>query len=586
MHKILALLAGPLAAAALLLTPALASADTSSSLTVVGTSDVSDSGLVANLIQPDFKVEYPQFTFKYVGTATGTAITDAETGSLGASVLIVHAASLENQFVANGYSYNNQYGYAIFRNDFVLAGPASDPAGVASNGANNVAQAFADVAAAGIAGKATFVSRGGTPGTTIQEHQFWALVQANNLGPAGLLLCTLSATNGGGETPIAAGDGVTASGQSCPGNGALLPAADLPSWYVTTGLTQGPNIVFANACTGTGAISIKSGGGSCYVFTDRGTYDYLASGLDPNSGSSSTTPTDWIPGLTIVTRGPQATTAPGGVNELANFFHAYIINPTKPDQTVNLAAAQDLITMLTSPSFQAQLKNYLNDTTDPGGPPFVADASPVISEIGLPTTSLAGKAITVTGTVANAEPGYAPIVAQTITVDEIVAGVPVAVASAKTNTDGTFSVKFTPRSSGEYQLSTGQISQVENSTLSPAFGDILSPAATPGVFLTLSGLPTAHSLSFKKVSQHKGKVTVSGGLSPAPEESGAKVELFALNLSTGSEKKIGTAGVGTGKTTFSVKGKLSRHVKYALQLEYLQKGQTSIYSGLKKLSVT
>ena len=42
----------------------------------------------------------------------------------------------------------------------------------------------------------------------------------------------------------------------------------------------------------------------------------------------------------------------------------------------------------------------------------------------------------------------------------------------------------------------------------------------------------------------------------------------------------------TGKTTFSVKGKLSRHVKYALQLEYLQKGQTSIYSGLKKLSVT
>src|SRR5689334_7915742 len=59
---------GLLTAAALLLTPALASADDASHLTVVGTSDVSDSGLLANVIQPQFKAQFPQFTFKYSGS--------------------------------------------------------------------------------------------------------------------------------------------------------------------------------------------------------------------------------------------------------------------------------------------------------------------------------------------------------------------------------------------------------------------------------------------------------------------------------------------------------------------------------------
>ena len=73
----------------------------------------------------------------------------------------MHAASLENQFVSGGYSYNNQYGNAIFTNNFVLAGPNADPAGVKANGASNVAQAFADVASAGVAGRASFFTRGG-----------------------------------------------------------------------------------------------------------------------------------------------------------------------------------------------------------------------------------------------------------------------------------------------------------------------------------------------------------------------------------------------------------------------------------------
>ncbi len=117
---------GLLAAAILLVAPALASADTSSTLTVIGTSDVSDSGLIPNVIQPGFTKAYPQYTFKYIGTGTGNAIAQAESGAAGASVLIVHAESLENQFVAGGYSYE-QYGRALWTNDFVLAGATVRP---------------------------------------------------------------------------------------------------------------------------------------------------------------------------------------------------------------------------------------------------------------------------------------------------------------------------------------------------------------------------------------------------------------------------------------------------------------------------
>jgi ABC-type tungstate transport system permease subunit len=572
MQRFFTLLAVPLAAAALLLSPACAAADSSSSLTVVGTSDVSDSGLIANLIQPDFTAEYPQYAFKYIGHSSGVAISDAESGAVGASVLIVHAASLENQFVASGYSYENGYGYAIFRNDFVFAGPAGDPAGVGANASNNIAQAFADVAAAGIAGKATFVSRGGTPGTTVEEHAIWALVQSSNLAPAGLLLCAVSATNGGGESPIAPGNGVTADGQPCPSGGDFsASSAGLPSWYVVTGLEQGPNVIDANACTG-----YSSGANTCYVLSDRGTYDYLASGTDP-AGT--------IPNLRILTRGPQPASAPGGVDELINYFHAYIINPSMPNESINLPAAEAFINMLTSASFQSQLKTYLDDTGDPAGPPFVADASPQISEIGLPTTAYAGKKVTVTGSVTNSEIGYPAVVAQTVSVDEIVAGVPVVAAGAKTSSTGSFSITFTPKSSGSYQVSTGQISQVENSSLSPVFGDILSPAATTPVYLTLLGGPTAHSLGISLISHRGGNLSVTAKLSPAPVESGAKVMLLALNLTSGAEKQIGSFGVPEGRTKFTIKAKLASG-RYVLQLKFTQKGQTSIYSGLKQVAVT
>ena len=79
-----------------------AHADDSSTITIVGTSDVSDSNLMAAVIKPGFQAAYPGITLNYVPKGTGAAITYAEAGS--ASALIVHAAALENQFVQQGYS--------------------------------------------------------------------------------------------------------------------------------------------------------------------------------------------------------------------------------------------------------------------------------------------------------------------------------------------------------------------------------------------------------------------------------------------------------------------------------------------------
>jgi tungstate transport system substrate-binding protein len=485
-------LAGVAAATTFMLAPTLASADTSTTLTVVGTSDVSDSGLIPNVIGPQFQQAYPQFTFKYIGSASGAAITSAETGSQGASALIVHAPTLENQFVAGGYSYQttgtgastNPFGSAIWTNDFVLAGPTGDPAGVAANGVNNIAQAFADVATAGVAGTATFVSRGGGAGTTTEEHAIWADVNTAGLLPAGVTLCAVPATLGGGLTPIAQG-GVATNGAACPGG--VLPGAAgggaLPTWYETTALTQGPNVVAANACT----TYSKSGANSCYVFTDRGTYDYLSSGSDPAGA---------IPNLKIVTRGPQPNTAPGGEYALINYFHAYVLNPaTVPN--VNVTAAQDFVNFLTSPTVQNELQNYLptSVTGDPAGPPFVATANPTITvnAPGIPATYSAGTPVTITGSVVNKELGFPVLNGVPVTVDQVVNGLGVAVpgAIATTDVNGNFALSFTPPVNGSYEVTTQAISKVENATLTPPFGDLLSPSASTPTTVTVNAAITA-----------------------------------------------------------------------------------------------
>src|SRR6202012_809132 len=110
-----------------------------------------------------------------------------------------------------------------------------------------------------------------------------------------------------------------------------VSSPDAPSWYVINNVNQAASVLAANSCNG-----FQSGPNTCYVLTDRGTFDYLASGTDP-AGT--------IANLKIVTRDNDAS-APGGANELINYFHVYIINPSKPGETVNMTAAQDFVSFL------------------------------------------------------------------------------------------------------------------------------------------------------------------------------------------------------------------------------------------------
>jgi tungstate transport system substrate-binding protein len=537
-----------LSVAALLVTPGLASADTSSTLTVLGSSSVSDSGLIANLIQPEFEQAYPQFTFNYIGRASGEAIAEAESDSVGASALIVDAPSLENQFVALGYS-SEPYGRAIFTTNFVLSGPPSDPAGVAANAPKNIAQAFADIAAAGMNAtvtggatpRVTFVSPGGTAGTTVEEHLIWQLVQSSRLAPVGLLLCAVSSASGGGLAPIAAGNGVTASGQPCPGAGALPAAAALPAWYVTTGDEQGPTVQAANACEG-----LPSGANSCYVLTDSGTYDDLASGMAA-AGSTS--------GLKIVTRGPQSASSPGGADALTDYFHAYIINPLRPGEAVNLTAAQDFVNFLTSPAFQAQLKNYLANTGDPSGPPLVADASPIITASGIPSVYHAGQKVTVTGTVTNTEPGYPVIAGKPVTVDEIEAGRPITVATATTRATGRYSITFAPTATGSYDVATPQTAQIENATLTPPFGDLLSPSASAPVSVSVHS-----TISNVRVKSVGGRAVVTGSVAPGTRHLNATVQVYDRRAGSKSAfTRVATDRLSADDGNFAVARSLTAH---------------------------
>jgi tungstate transport system substrate-binding protein len=79
-------------------------------------------------------------------------------------VIFVHAKAREEKFVADGYGTRR---YAVMHNDFVILGPASDPAGI--KGAKDAAAALKKIAGT----RAKFVSRGDDSGTHTKEQELW-----------------------------------------------------------------------------------------------------------------------------------------------------------------------------------------------------------------------------------------------------------------------------------------------------------------------------------------------------------------------------------------------------------------------------
>ncbi len=136
-------------------------------LILATTTSTADSGLLEFLL-PDFEKSY-NCDVQVVAVGTGQALALGAKGD--ADVVLVHARSQEDKFVADGEGVNRQ---DVMYNDFIIVGPPSDPAGVA--GSATAAEAFGRIAQA----KAPFASRGDGSGTEAKEKAVW---QAAGVAP-------------------------------------------------------------------------------------------------------------------------------------------------------------------------------------------------------------------------------------------------------------------------------------------------------------------------------------------------------------------------------------------------------------------
>ncbi len=124
------------------------------------TTSTRDSGLL-DVLLPAFEKD-TGIQVKVIAKGTGAAIRDGMDGNV--DIIFVHAKDREEKFVADGYGTKR---YAVMHNDFVIAGPPSDPAGI--EGMRNAAGAFEKIAAK----EATFISRGDDSGTHTKEQDIW-----------------------------------------------------------------------------------------------------------------------------------------------------------------------------------------------------------------------------------------------------------------------------------------------------------------------------------------------------------------------------------------------------------------------------
>jgi tungstate transport system substrate-binding protein len=123
------------------------------------TTSTQDSGLLDSLL-PVFRAG-TGIEVKVIAVGSGAALAMARTGD--ADAVLVHAPEAERPYVESGDLVEGQ---RIMHNDFLIAGPAGDPARAGSAG--SLAEALRRIAAAG-----PFMSRGDGSGTEKKELQLW-----------------------------------------------------------------------------------------------------------------------------------------------------------------------------------------------------------------------------------------------------------------------------------------------------------------------------------------------------------------------------------------------------------------------------
>jgi tungstate transport system substrate-binding protein len=177
-------------------------------LILATTTSTQDTGLLDALI-PIFEKKTGYFV-KTIAVGSGQAMTMGQKGE--ADVLLVHSPAAEKKFMDDGFGVSRRL---VMHNDFVIVGPAEDPAKI--KGVKSAAEALKKIAAA----EALFLSRGDNSGTHAKEQAVWKVA------------------------------GVTYEGGK---------------WYQQTGLGMGQTLNVA---------AEKKG----YTITDRGTYLALAKTL-------------------------------------------------------------------------------------------------------------------------------------------------------------------------------------------------------------------------------------------------------------------------------------------------------------------
>ena len=147
------------------------------------TTSTENSGLLSWLLPP-----FEQKTglkVQVIAVGTGKALELGKNGDV--DVALVHARALEDKFVAEGWGVDrrdvmvNDFVVAgpvldpagvkgsrdVMYNDFIVAGPASDPAGV--KGSHDVIAAFRKIASTHV----KFIARGDNSGTDVMEKSYW-----------------------------------------------------------------------------------------------------------------------------------------------------------------------------------------------------------------------------------------------------------------------------------------------------------------------------------------------------------------------------------------------------------------------------
>ena len=158
-----------------------------SNLILATTTSTQDSGLLDVLV-PMFEKQ-SGYVVKTIAVGSGEAMKMGEEGN--ADVLLVHAPASEVAFMETG---NGTDRFLVMHNDFILVGPASDPAGI--KGMTTAVDAFTAIFEAG----SLFITRGDDSGTHKKELALW---KSGGLEPAGLAWYTETGQGMGASMTVA-----------------------------------------------------------------------------------------------------------------------------------------------------------------------------------------------------------------------------------------------------------------------------------------------------------------------------------------------------------------------------------------------